>query len=69
MLSDVYTNLFNFSLICHMVSGKRFGLNLTGCVWRKNDEYNPKYTVPTVKHGGGNTVLLEEDCYSILREG
>uniref|UniRef100_A0AAY5L6C0 Transposase Tc1-like domain-containing protein n=1 Tax=Esox lucius TaxID=8010 RepID=A0AAY5L6C0_ESOLU len=28
-----------------------FGLNSTRCVWRKKkDEYNPKNTIPTVKH-------------------
>ena len=32
-----------------------FGINLTRRVWRKrNAEYNPKNTIPTVKHGGGN---------------
>ncbi|KAI4881877.1 hypothetical protein NFI96_003987, partial [Prochilodus magdalenae] len=35
-----------------------FGLNSTRHVWRKkNDEYNPKNTIPTVKHGGGNIIL------------
>ncbi|CDQ83534.1 unnamed protein product [Oncorhynchus mykiss] len=30
-----------------------FGLNSTRRVWRKKkDEYNPKNTIPTVKHGG-----------------
>ena len=32
-----------------------FGINWTCRVWRKrNDDYNPKNTIPTVKHGGGN---------------
>ena len=32
-----------------------FGINLTRRIWRKrNAEYNPKNTIPTVKHGGGN---------------
>ncbi len=35
-----------------------FGINSTRCVWRKKkDEYNPKNTIPTVKHGGGNIML------------
>ena len=34
------------------------GINLTRCVWRKrNAEYNPKNTIPTVKHGGRNLML------------
>ena len=32
-----------------------FGINSTRRVWRKRSaEYNPKNTIPTVKHGGGN---------------
>ena len=35
-----------------------FGINLNRRVWRKrNAEYNPKNTTPTVKHGGGNLML------------
>ncbi len=35
-----------------------FGINSTRRVWRKKkDEYNPKNTIPTVKHGGGNIML------------
>ena len=35
-----------------------FGINSTHRVWRKrNAEYNPKNTIPTVKHGGGNHML------------
>ena len=35
-----------------------FGINSTCHVWRKrNAEYNPKNTIPTVKHGGGNLML------------
>uniref|UniRef100_A0AAY5KBZ6 Sleeping Beauty transposase HTH domain-containing protein n=1 Tax=Esox lucius TaxID=8010 RepID=A0AAY5KBZ6_ESOLU len=34
-----------------------FGLNSTRRVWRKKDEYNPKNTIPTVKHGGGDNSL------------
>ncbi|KAK6299813.1 hypothetical protein J4Q44_G00298460 [Coregonus suidteri] len=26
-------------------------------MWKKKDEYNPKNTIPTVKHGGGNIIL------------
>ena len=34
------------------------GINSTRRVWRKrNAEYNPKNTIPTVKHGGGNLML------------
>ncbi|KAJ0004848.1 hypothetical protein NQD34_011062 [Periophthalmus magnuspinnatus] len=40
-----------------------FGLNSTRCVWRKkNDEYHPKNTIPTVKHEGGNIMLW--GCFS-----
>ena len=35
-----------------------FGINSTRRAWRKRDaEYNPKNTIPTVKHGGGNLML------------
>ena len=35
-----------------------FGINSTRRVWRKiNAEYNPKNTIPTVKHEGGNLML------------
>ncbi|KAL0973506.1 hypothetical protein UPYG_G00204950 [Umbra pygmaea] len=34
-----------------------YSLNSTRRVWRKKDEYNPKNTIPTVKHGGGNIIL------------
>ena len=35
-----------------------FGINSTRRVWRKrNAGYNPKNTIPTVKHGGGNLML------------
>ena len=35
-----------------------FGINSIRRVWRKrNAEYNPKNTIPTVKHGGGNLIL------------
>ena len=35
-----------------------FGINSTRRVWRKrNAEYNPKNTIPTVKHGGGNLMF------------
>ena len=35
-----------------------FGINSTRHVWRKrNAEYNPKNTIPTVMHVGGNLML------------
>ena len=40
-----------------------FGINSTRRVWRKrNAEYNPKNTTPTVKHEGGNLMLWA--CFS-----
>src|SRR4029434_1202460 len=37
---------------------KLFGINSTCCVWRgKNAEYDPKNTIPSAKHGGGNIML------------
>ena len=45
-----------------------FGINSTRRVWRKiNSEYNPKNTIPTVKHGGGNLMLWE--CFSAKGTG
>jgi len=46
---------------------KLFGLNSTRCVWRKKDEYNPKNTLPTVKHGGGN--IIPWGCFSAKGTG
>ncbi len=35
-----------------------FGINSTRRVWRRrNADYHPKNTIPTVKHGGGNIML------------
>ncbi len=35
-----------------------FGINSTRCVWRRrNAACDPKNTIPTVKHGGGNIML------------
>ena len=45
-----------------------FGINSTRHVWRKrNAEYNPKNTIPTVKHGGGNLMLW--GCFSAKGTG
>ncbi|TKS70026.1 Transposable element [Collichthys lucidus] len=45
-----------------------FGLNSTRRVWRKKkDEYNPKNTIPTMKHGGENIMLWE--CFSAKGTG
>ncbi len=44
-----------------------FGINSTRRVWRKKDEYNPKNITPTVKHGGGNTMLW--GCFSAKGTG
>ena len=45
-----------------------FGINLTRRVWSKrNAEYNPKNTIPTVKHGGVNLMLW--GCFSAKGTG
>ena len=45
-----------------------FGINSTRHVWRKrNAEYNPKNTIPTVKHGGENLMLW--GCFSAKGTG
>ncbi len=39
-----------------------FGINSTRCVWRtRNAAQDPKNTIPTVKHGGGNIMLRGQD--------
>ena len=45
-----------------------FVINLTRRVWRKkNAEYNPKNTIPTVKHGVSQ--LRGQDDFTISSEG
>ncbi len=34
-----------------------FGIDTTRRVWRRNAAYDPKNTIPTVKHGGENIML------------
>ncbi len=44
------------------------GINSTRRVWRKKkDEYHPKNTIPTLKHGGGNIML--SGCFSAKGTG
>ena len=45
-----------------------FGLNSTRRVWqkKKKDEYNPKNTIPNVKHGGGKILW---GCFSAKGTG
>ncbi len=45
-----------------------FAINSTRCVWRRrNATYDPKNTIPTVKHGGGNIML--RGCFSAKGTG
>ncbi len=47
---------------------KLFGINSTRHVLRsRNTAYDPKNTIPTVKHGGGN--IIHWGCFSAKRTG
>ena len=44
-----------------------FGINSTRHVWRRNAAYDPKNSISTVKHGGGNIMLW--GCFSAKGTG